>query len=406
MSHRTPSTKTRSTEIATEARASESHDAPNQSSKLDGQIKQPVIGSKKSTKKPVLVSAPEGLTSTTPSGTSDPIIKTRNAVLTEENEAQLTPEMHSLFRSIGTGEQAFFDLVPSKRVEQNRHGLNLNVVHPKTLHTPLTMALQNKQFEIAAMLLVLGADPLVLNSQGKLPSDYATPLCRMVLRFFYLRGQPEVRIENAEPRKRFLQLLNALDNDSGETMLSWALMQRQDKMAALLISDGADYASRNAKGAAPLEVAARYGSMQLVDAMLEVWPQLASRPKLPYLKQAIIGAVEMNRPALLAHLLRFFRAEFRANEADENNDDIDSIDLHEKIPPNPETEDDAFEFQKNAKLQSPLTVSQLMQRSSDSYLLTEKECWLLGLEKAELLAKEMGHQRVLDIFAAHTKARV
>jgi hypothetical protein len=47
-----------------------------------------------------------------------------------------------------------------------------------------------------------------------------------------------------------------------------------------------------------------------------------------------------------------------------------------------------------------------MHRSSDRYLLTEKECWLLELDKAAKIAEKMGHQRVLDIFAAHREPRV
>lgn len=396
-------------EITSGIRSPESKGAST-SNTLPVDSRQPVLESRQLTGNPLRISDLRIVISTSSSGSSAPILNARKNVQIEDDDEelvkrQLTPEMRSVFKNIQSGELKFFDLVPGKRFERHTHGIDLDLVHPKTLHTPLTMALQNGQIGIAVCLLVLGADPLALDGHEKPPSDYATPLCKMFLRFFNLRRQPAVRIDNTDPRDRFLQLLNAQDAGTGETMLSRAVMQRQDKMAALLISEGADFASRNAKGLAPLEVAARCGSLQIVRAMLDVWPQLASRPKLPYLKQAIMGAVETDRPAVLACLLSFFCAEFRANEADEGNEDRDSIDLHEVIPRNTQTEEDALEFFMKAKLPPALTVQQLMHRTSDNCLLTEHECWLLGLDRAELLAKQKGHQRILELFAARTLPR-
>lgn len=71
------------------------------------------------------------------------------------------------------------------------------------------MALESKHIGIVVKLLVLGADPLTQNGREMPPSDYATPLCRMFLRFFNLRRQSEVKVEKSKPRERFLQLLNA-----------------------------------------------------------------------------------------------------------------------------------------------------------------------------------------------------
>ena len=397
-------------EITSGIRSPESKGAST-SNTLPVDSRQPVLESRQLTGNPLRISELRIVISTSSSGSSVPIVNARKNVQIEDDDEelvkrQLTPEMRSVFKNIQSGELKFFDLVPGKRFERHIHDIDLDLVHPKTLHTPLTMALQSGKIRIAVYLLVLGADPLALDGHEKPPSDYATPLCKMFLRFFNLRRQPAVRIDNSEPRKRFLQLLNAQDAGSGETMLSWAVMQRQDKMAALLISEGADFASRNAKGLAPLEVAVRCGSLQIVRAMLDVWPQLASRPKLPYLKQAIMGAVETDRPAVLACLLSFFRAEFRANEADQGDQDMDSIDLHEVIPRNTQTEDDALEFFIKAKLPPALTVQQLMLRTSVNFLLTEHECWLLGLDNAELLAKQMGHQRILELLAARTLPHV
>lgn len=410
MSFPTSAAKTRSTEIGSLNLESKSVEGHDKNTDL------PLIGIPKFIEKIVHVSAPESISMPSPSESSTPIIKVRSKVLiAADKEAALmptltitlTPEMQSVFKNIDSGNLKFFDLVPGKRIERNAHGIDLDMVHPKTLHTPLTMALQSGQIEIAVMLLVLGADPLAVNGKEIPPMEVASSLSRMFLRFFILRRQPEVKVENSKPRERFLQLLNTVNADSGETMLSWAVTHRQDKLACLLILAGADFKCRNAKNAAPLEVAARYGSMQLVNAMTETWPQLASYAKLPYVKQAIVGATEMNRPSVIAHLLAFFRAEFRArNDENEDNVDIDSIDLHEDIPPSPQIEDEAFEFFMNDKSQPALTVQQLMHRSSDRYLLTEKECWLLELDKAAKIAEKMGHQRVLGIFAAHREPRV
>jgi len=414
MSFPTSAAKTRSTEIGSLNRESKSVEGPDKNTDL------PFIGIPKFIEKIVHVSAPESISMPPPSASSTPIIKVRSKeLIAADKEAALmptltptltltlTPEMQSVFKNIDSGNLKFFDLVSGKRIERNVHGIDLDMVHPKTLHTPLTMALQSGQIEIAVMLLVLGADPLAVNGKEISPMEVASSLSRMFLRFFVLRRQSQVYVENSKSRERFLQLLNTVNADSGETMLSWAVMHRQDKLACLLILAGADFKCRNAKNAAPLEVAARYGSMQLVNAMIETWPQLASYAKLPYVKQAIVGATEMNRPSVIAHLLAFFRAEFRArNDENEDNADIDSIDLHEVISPSPQTEDEAFEFFMNDKPQPALTVQQLMHRSSDRYLLTEKECWLLELDKAAKIAEKMGHQRVLDIFAAHREPRV
>lgn len=409
MSIQTSSTSSRSTEILSKGQSSALNQASGLKSILISDIKQPVMRPNKHPQKNVHFGELEGTGSTLAFSSSDLTIKTRSTTLNDVDVKQtLAPEVQSLFTSIASGNLAFFDLVPGKAAGRKTHNIDLELVHPKTLHTPLTMALQNKQIKIAVSLLVLGADPLALDGHEKSPADYATPLCRMFIRFFNLRRQPVVRVENSEPRKRFLQLLHAQDADTGETMLSWAITQRLDKMAALLIFDGADYSGRNAKGAAPLEVATRYGSVQIVNAMLEVWPQLATRPKLPYLKQAIMGAVEMDRPALLASLLVFFSAEFRANEASEglaSSEDHVSIDQNEVIPRNARTEDEAFEFFMKAKLAPALTIQQLMLKTKDSYLLTEHECWLLGLDKAQQRATEMGHQRILELLAARTSPR-
>lgn len=408
MSIQTSSASTRSTEIDTEIHGSKSNQSPGPKSILLSENKQPSIEARRKTQKHVHFGEPESTSSPSHFVSGEPNIKARSSVAKKNDERlELTPEMRSVFKNITLGNLAFFDLVPSKRSEQHRHGINLDMVHPKTLHTPLTMALESKQIAIVVMLLVLGADPQTLNGREKSTLDYATPLCRNFLRFFVLRHKPEFYVEKSKPHERFLQWLNTVDAESGETMLSWAVRYGQVKMAGLLLLAGADFSGRNATGAAPLEVAARFGTLQIVDAMLEVWPQLASYAKLPYVKQAIVGAAEMNRPSVIAHLLAFFRAEFRArNEANDDDEDIESIDLHEIIPRNPHTEDEAFEFFMNNKPQPALTVGQLMHRASDNYLLTAKECRLLDLDKAELIARQMGHQRVVDIIAAHTMPRV
>lgn len=413
MSFHPSSTPVRPKEIVSESQSPDSEGAAT-GSKQPGETGQPVLESRQPIAHPLRIKDLKSVKSTSTNtskskssyASSAAVFNARKRIRFEVDESQeLTPEMCSVFKKIQSGELAFFDLVSGNRTEREIYGIDLDMVHPETLHTPLTLALQSGQIGIAVYLLVLGADPLGLDGHEKPPSDYATALCRMFLRFFNLRRQSAVRIDNSEPRNRFLQLLNTLDVGSGQTMLSWAVMQRQDKVAALLIAEGADYVSRNASAYAPLEVATRCGSLRIVRAMLDRWPQLASRPKLPYLKQAIIGAVEMDRPAILACLLSFFRAEFRAAEASEDEEDVDSIDLHEIILRNSQTEDDAFEFFMKAKLPLALTVQQLMRKTSNNYLLTEHECWLLGLEKAALLAKKMGHQRILEIIAAQTLPR-
>jgi ankyrin repeat protein len=344
----------------------------------------------------------ESITGISSKESSDPVIKRRPQVTTTaEKNAALTERMHSLFENIRTGRLARIDELPNTSEELRNSGIYLNQIHPQTLCTPLTTALKYKQTAIAITLLILGADPLCTDGNKTKPSSIASPLCMMVIRFFELRSKPEARVKKTKESGLLRLLFAKVEPDSGHTLLSWAICEGHDKLVELLVASGADFEDRNAVDMAPLEIAVRCGSMQAINSMLSAWPHLVEHINLPHLIEAIYVAAQTNRPALVGQLISFFRLWHRAYR--DTRPEREQEDSWPSAQPNPDGEQEAYQFFLSGKSSSSFTIAQVMHRTRDDCLLTDHEASLLQLHKVEWLSLQLGFKKVLEMVRAHIK---
>lgn len=300
--------------------------------------------------------------------------------------------MQALFQDIENGKKDGLGKLPTWRLGQLDSGIYINMPHPASLKTPLTLALDKKLPDIAIALLLLGADPDAQDGHGRAPAALANALEKRFLRFFALFAKAAAPSQDSKARQEILALLNTIEPTSGETMLGRAITMRNEELAERLIAQQADLLMKNADGKTPLDIAAGCGTLSMIHTLLEFWsaePQ--SDRHCAFLHSAICEAVAADRPMVVAECLSVFRTSYREESA-----------THAGAGRHRE---DAYHFFLSGQRPADLSVREAMQRTTNDYVLNEQECVQLALPKIEALAIKLDRNKVSEVIAAHTKPR-
>ncbi len=314
------------------------------------------------------------------------------------------PPMERLFSRIAKNDRPFVQQLPVTRKEQKKLGIFLDQADPASGRTPLTAALVRGHLDLAVDLLMRGASPSMVDSIGRSPEAIAgaDTMATMVLRFMILYSEQSTPRSSASVVNKDLQkLLTQIDRDTGQTLLTWAIGQRHQKLVESLVSSGADLRVSNRFGRAAVEEACVSGSLTTLSYLLSAWPTLASDLNREYLIAAICAAALANRPMALAQLLSFFRAEFRLRR----ESDADSEDLHplDPISSDPLTQQDVYRSFLGAQAAHTASLDVMMRRAHDNFLLTEKESQLLELDGVVAFSREKKLMKIVEIIHAHAK---
>ncbi len=325
---------------------------------------------------------------------SEPVIKRVDALSMPPPvfEPSWTKRMQVLFQDIESGRKDVLDTIPTWRDDQIESGVYIDMPHPTSLQTPLTLALEKKRPDIAMALLLLGADPVAQDGKGMRPCACATPLEARFLRFFALLSIASTSSGVPEAHQEILTLVNSVEPKSGKTMLGWAIEMRNDALVERLMAHQTDLFKDDAEGKAPLDFATRCGTLSLIQTLLTVWSALPkSGLHCVYLRSAICEAVVADRPMVVAECLSVFRTCYREESA-----------LHAGAGRHRE---DAHHFFLRGLQPADLDVREAMRSTTNDYVLNEQECVLLGLPVIEALAIKLDRNKVSEVIAAHTKPR-
>jgi len=317
----------------------------------------------------------------------------------------ITPQTLALFNGIRSGNRRLFEQLPQQKKAQRSWGIHIDWLDKQTGRTPLTLALVQKEWDIAVELLSLGADPDLLDGTQEAPRDLATPMCRMVLQFFSWSATKQAGDWSPGKEALLKELLLTRDSAEGSPMLTWAAGRRHDKLACRLIEAGAGFEFSSKQGEGPLEAACRKGSLALVLHMLDVWPALVTTDLgRAYFRLALRGAIEAKRPAVVGEMLSAFRRIYRAGGKPPAREE--AVDVKEIIPRDWRSEAEAYHAFFGGQASTTFVLNTALGRTRDDCLLTREECWLLKLDDMTLLAARKGHSKVLEVIEAHYKPAI
>ncbi len=312
--------------------------------------------------------------------------------------------MGELFLRIKKNDREFVQQLPALCSAQEKLGIFLDHADPASGCTPLTSALMRDHLELAVDLLMLGADPKIADDNGCAPLALANgdSMATMVLKFIILwrkHGTPRTTGSTAD--RSYQPLLTQIDLHTGHTLLTWAISCRHQSLVKLLIKAGPDFRVYNRFVRTALEEACVSGSLATVSVLLDAWPTLVSDLNREYLVDAMRAAAEKNRPMVLAQLLSFFRDEFRLRQADVS--DADDENPLSDIASDPLMQEEAFQMAIGIKPSPKASLEQLMRRTRDTWLLTEKESRLIGLKEIAMSRDKPVSKEIVDIIHAHAK---
>lgn len=332
------------------------------------------------------------------------------SVITQHSKPVITTSdawrspMETLFKRIQEGDRKFLQQLPAGSTKQKKIGIFIDEAHDKSGRTPLTAALLRGQTDIVVDLLMLGADPRIADGHGRTPKELAgaNSMARIALEFIITRCKHHGPCQvGSEQDRKYQKLLAKIDLGTGHNLLTWAISQDHIKLVAKLIDSGADFRVCNRSGRSALAEACVSGRLAIVSEILDRWPTVVSNLNRHYLIAALRGAAEANRPMVLAHLLSFFRDEFRLQNFDESEaPDENPLDI---IAPNPQNQQDSYCFILGGKLQSSAAVGELKRRTSDHWMLTPAESRLLELPKILAYAQKNDLVKIVDIIHAHAR---
>lgn len=331
-----------------------------------------------------------------------PVISHSNPVLALSGSS-LSP-MKRLFLRIDANDREFVRQLPALRSKQMKREILLDEPDPASGSTPLTAALIRGHLDLAADLLLLGADPQLADARERVPVELAgtDSMGVMVLQFMSLQkmhGVPHMTGSKAD--RDYQQLLTKIDPYTGHTLLSWAISRRHHRLVERLLECGPDFRVYNRSVRTALEEACASGSLEAVALLLDAWPTLVSDMNRRYLADAIRVAAESNRPMVLAQLLSFFRTEFRLRKVDKDTDLDESP--WDQCSSDASTQNEVYRSFLGISSEKQATIEKIMRRTHDNFLLTEDESRLLGLNEILAFAKGKGLQKIVEIVHAHAR---
>ena len=314
--------------------------------------------------------------------------------------------MSSLFEAIDGQDLGYFKALSFDDAKRDAEGIDLDGIDPGTRCTPLTWALECDQTDIAVELLFKGADPSISDGKGRLPAALASPLLKIFIEFFE-RFHLSADERKSPLHEEFLQYLDAVDFSSGHTMLSWAIERKHDELAAFLIRKRANLTLKNKHGHSALESAARAGSLDILDKILEKWPRLSGPDSLNLFRSALVCTVDRGRPQVIAALLSFFRRRYRAASLRHLSEkSLENYLIQEGKKRGSALSSEAYAYGVSPSRHYALTTERALSRASDACLLTDDEYKLLDMGGIWRLAEKSGNQQVLQMLAAHCKRPV
>lgn len=224
----------------------------------------------------------------------------------------------------------------------------------------------------------------------------------LVERFMSLRER-QLASASTPPQdsKELRKLLITIDPATGHTLLTWAISRRHEQLVELLVDSGADFRVANRFSKTALEVACSSGSIATVCRLLKDWSDRGVELRCEHLMSAMQCAVEANRPMVLAQLLSFFRDEFRHRQA--ALPEAAGRPAPAPLLPRPSAQDDAHAFFAGNQRSASPTLQAIMGRTTDTFLLTEKECSLLRLTELLDRARQAQRDKIVEIIHAHAR---
>ena len=326
---------------------------------------------------------------------SNPVISTSGTWLSP---------MEGLFKRIEAGDRKYVQQLPAGSAKQKKIGIFIDEANVKSGRTLLTAALIRGHLDIAVDLLMKGADPRVADRNGRAPKEIAgtNSMADIVLQFMIMcRKDDGPGKLGSETDKNLQALLAKIDIGTGHNLLTWAISQDHVELVAMLIGSGADFRVCNRLGRSALAEACVSGRLAIVSEILDRWPTLVCRPNRPYLIAALRCAAEANRPMVLAHLLNFFREEFRIQQLEDSElPDENPLDV---ITPNPKNQQDSYCFILGSKAQVSATLEEMEHRTTDNWRLTSQESRLLKLPEILTYAQKNDRTKIVEIIHAHAR---
>lgn len=328
----------------------------------------------------------------------DPVAH-ENLVLTARNDHR--SPMSRLFDRIKANDRVFIQQLPVSAREQEKLGFFLDRHDKATGHTPLIAALAAGHLDLAVDLMMQGASPSALDRRRDAPAKVIGDegMACMVVQFM-LRYEEQESPSALITDKGLSKLLTKIDTTTGHTLLTWAISKHHDELVERLIDSGADFRVANRFGKTALVEACSSGSVAAIRLLLKSVGTFAVALQQQHLISAIYCTVDANRPMVLAPLLSFLRDVLRSQEELPGDADDNPVD---SITSNPSTQQDAHAFFLGGWRASSATLDVIMARTSDSFLLTEKESLLLELDKVVVIAEERGLTKIVEIIHAHAK---
>jgi len=119
--------------------------------------------------------------------------------------------------------------------------------------TPLNLAAEQRQAEVAALLLKLGADPYIGDNENSMPIHLAAVSGSNEIIDMLLKQGVDIDIQD----------------ENGMTSLIFALSRRQVEAAEHLIQKGADVKLQTLNGFTPIQMAAIIGDIEMVKLLVE-----------------------------------------------------------------------------------------------------------------------------------------
>ena len=298
--------------------------------------------------------------------------------------------------------------LPSGYREREHLGIFIDHCHVTTGRTALTAALQHGHIDLAVDLLLLGADPSVVDRNGRSPQQIASrdDMASMVIQFFQLR---ESLIDASSSgtssmpgaKKDLHKLLVKIDIKTCHTLLTWSISNHHDELVEQLIDSGADIRVANRFRRDALEEACISGSISTVCFLLDTLISKKLELRVAQLIACMLQAANANRPMVLARLLSFFRDEFRLQK-------IDVPEALEENPLNPivsmpSTQQDAYRWFLGSKPEPTASLDTLIKRTSNNFILTKAESQLLKLNELVDVAQQKGLIKIVEIIHAYTR---
>lgn len=312
------------------------------------------------------------------------------------------PTAAELFARIRANDREFVQQLSAFAGKQPDFSRLLEYPDTKTGRTPLTTAIDSGHLDLAVDLMMLGASPSAEDFRGNAPVEIVAgsgmPMMLMQFMLWHEKqGAPSARPADQQLQKQ----LDAIDSETGHTLLTWAIAQRHDALVELLIDSGADVRTNNKHKRDALQEACTSGSVATVCRLLQGWTEPGAELRPQEVVAAIGCAVRADRHMVLAQLLSFFRDEYRFRQgglpsaADENP--------LNPVTPNPMMQRDAYGLFFGTRHASSATMDVLIHRTSDNFLLTENESLLLHLDKIVVWAGKENKTKIVEVIHAHAR---